>query len=167
VPTTTKEDSMRIIHPRPEQGRQTDLGVSFVDGVATVESLHPERELALLQHGFTIAPDLEVEAPFHAALGEEIIDLTALTIAELREIAAVEGIDLPAKARKDEIVALLGSISEPIPGATRNEDGSWTIEADPVPEGSEHAGPFGTAVLADGTVVGDGQSLATLPPAED
>lgn len=45
---------MRITHPRPQDGRQEDFGVTFVDGVAAVESLHPERELALRQHGFTI-----------------------------------------------------------------------------------------------------------------
>lgn len=45
---------MRIIHPRPQLGRQSALGVDFVDGIATVESLHPERELALVQHGFTV-----------------------------------------------------------------------------------------------------------------
>ncbi len=45
---------MRITHPRPQDGRQTHFDVEFIDGVATVESLHPERELALLQHGFTI-----------------------------------------------------------------------------------------------------------------
>ena len=57
---------MRIIHPRPQDGRQSDFGVEFVDGVAEVESLHPERELALLQHGFTIertAP-LDDDGPF-------------------------------------------------------------------------------------------------------
>lgn len=45
---------LRITHPRPQLGRQTDLGVAFIDGVATVDSLHPERELALTQHGFTV-----------------------------------------------------------------------------------------------------------------
>lgn len=45
---------LRITHPRPQLGRQKDLGVEFIDGVALVESLHPERELALTQHGFTI-----------------------------------------------------------------------------------------------------------------
>lgn len=43
-----------IRHPRPEAGRQVFIGVDFVDGVATVDSLHPERERALIQHGFTI-----------------------------------------------------------------------------------------------------------------
>lgn len=45
---------MLIKHPRPDQGRQKAFGVEFVDGIATVESLHPERALALTQHGFTI-----------------------------------------------------------------------------------------------------------------
>lgn len=45
---------MLIKHPRPALGRQNAFGVEFVDGVARVDSLHPERELALIQHGFTI-----------------------------------------------------------------------------------------------------------------
>ncbi|MFF3029143.1 hypothetical protein [Microbacterium sp. NPDC057944] len=45
---------IRITHPRPQAGRQTSFGVEFVDGVATVDELHPERELALLQHGFAV-----------------------------------------------------------------------------------------------------------------
>jgi len=126
---------MRINHPRPQLGRQRDLGLEFVDGVAIVDSLHPERELALRQHGYTITADPEVEAPFQAALGEEIIDLTSLTVPELREIAEQEGIELPAKALKAELVEILSRTSAPIPGATQNEDGSWTIEGQPLPDG--------------------------------
>lgn len=158
---------MRINHPRPQLGRQSGLGVEFIDGVAVVESLHPERELALRQHGYTITADPEVEAPFQEALGEPIIDLTSLTLAELRDIADTEGIDLPAKARKSEIVEILAATSKPIPGSTQNEDGSWTIEGQPIPDGTPLEGPFGTAVLTDGTVIGDGTSLATLPSTED
>lgn len=98
---------MRIIHPRPQAGRQSDLGVDFIDGIATVEALHPERERALRQHGYTIEADPEVEAPFQEALGEPIVDLNTLTIPELRDIADTEGIDLPAKALKGEIVDLI------------------------------------------------------------
>lgn len=158
---------MRINHPRPQLGRQRDLGLEFIDGVATVDSLHPERELALRQHGYGIEADLDVAAPFQAALGEEIIDLTSLTVPELREIAAQEGVELPAKALKAELVEILAATSEPIAGATQNEDGSWTIEGQPIPDGTPIEGPFGTAVLADGTVIGDGTSLATLPSTED
>lgn len=157
---------MRINHPRPQLGRQRDLGVDFIDGVAHVESLHPERELALRQHGYTIEADPEVEAPFQEAIGEPIIDLNSLTVPQLRDIAETEGIDLPAKARKDEIVEILASTSAPIPGATRNDDGSWTIEGQPVDEADIAKGPFGTATMLDGTVIGDGKSLATLPVVE-
>jgi len=125
---------MRINHPRPQLGRQRDLGLEFVDGVAIVDSLHPERELALRQHGYTITADPEVEAPFQAALGEEIIDLTSLTVPELREIAEQEGIELPAKALKAELVEILSRTSAPIPGATQDDDGSWTIEGQPLPD---------------------------------
>lgn len=156
---------MRIIHPRPEEGRQSALGVDFIDGVASVESLHPERELALRQHGYVIEADPEVEAPYQGALGDEIVDLTSLTVKELREIAEVEGVDLPAKAKRAEIVEILSALpAAPIPGATQNDDGSWTIEG--TIDGDSHDGPFATAILVDGTVVGDGESLATLPASE-
>ncbi|WP_336633589.1 MULTISPECIES: hypothetical protein [unclassified Microbacterium] len=46
--------TITIRHPRPEAGAQSFIGVGFVDGVATVDALHPERERALIQHGFTI-----------------------------------------------------------------------------------------------------------------
>lgn len=157
---------MRINHPTPQPGRQHALGVDFRDGVATVDNLHPERELALRQHGFTIEADLGVEAPFQEALGEPIIDLTALTIPQLRGIAETEGIDLPAKALKAEIVEILASTSQPIPGATQNADDSWTIEGEPIPEGTELVGPFATFERTDGTIVGDGTSLVTLDAAD-
>ncbi|WP_350351883.1 hypothetical protein ABS642_00780 [Microbacterium sp. A8/3-1] len=159
---------MRIFHPQPEVGRQSKFDVEFVDGVAAVESLHPERELAFRQHGYRIEADAEVEAPYQGELGDEIVDLTSLTVKELRDIAETEGVDLPPKARKPEIVKILSELpAEPIPGATQNEDGTWTIEGQAVPEGVELEGPFGTATLTDGTVVGDGTSLVTLPAVDE
>lgn len=127
---------MRIIHPRPELGRQTALGVDFRDGVATVESLHPERELALRQHGYLIEADLEVEAPFQEALGDPIIDLNSLTVPQLRDIAETEGVDLPAKALKPEIVEILSRRpADPIAGSDENGDGTSTVPgADETPE---------------------------------
>lgn len=158
---------MRINHPRPQLGRQRDLGLEFIDGVSIVESLHPERELALRQHGYTITPDPEVEAPFQETIGEPIIDLTSLTVPQLRDIAETEGVELPAKARKDEIIEILSRTSAPIPGATENEDGTWTIEGEPLPEGAELVGPFATFERTDGTVIGDGTSIVTLGPADE
>lgn len=57
---------MRVLHPRPELGRQTFIGVEFVDGVAVIDAPHPEVVAALLQHGFTVENELVVaedEAP--------------------------------------------------------------------------------------------------------
>lgn len=145
---------MRITHPRPQLGRQRDLGVEFRDGVAYVESLHSERELALRQHGYTIEADPEVEAPFQEALGEPIIDLEKLTRAELRRMLP-EDTDLSSKATHAELVDAVAALpATPIPGSTDNGDGSFT-----------HPG-FATVALSDGTTVGDGESLATLPTAE-
>lgn len=55
---------MRVHHPRPALGRQKFIGVEFRDGIADLpEPVHPELELALLQHGFTIEKDLVVPEP--------------------------------------------------------------------------------------------------------
>jgi hypothetical protein len=89
--------SIRITHPRPVAGRQTAFQVDFVDGWAEVESLHPERELALTQHGFIVAEVIEGTP------------LEALTKQELRDIAKDAGIELPAKATKPEIIAAINA----------------------------------------------------------
>ena len=107
---------MRITHPRPQEGHQTDFDVEFTDGVAVVESLHPERELALRQHGFAIEPDADVTEPFQEALGEPIIDLEKLTRSELRAMLP-EGTDVPAKASHRELVDVVAALpTAPIPG---------------------------------------------------
>ncbi|TQL46676.1 hypothetical protein FB562_2200 [Homoserinimonas aerilata] len=87
---------IRITHPRPQAGRQKDLGIEFRDGVAEVTELHPVREQALVQHGYAV----EVIEP-------ELIDLEALTVRELRDIADTEGIDLPKGVKKAEMVDLI------------------------------------------------------------
>lgn len=84
---------LRITHPHPQAGRQTVFGIVFVDGVATVEDLHQERALALTQHGHVIE-DIPDGTPF--------LDLT---VRELRELAQIEGIDVPKGAKKSEIVS--------------------------------------------------------------
>lgn len=85
---------MLIRHPRPLPGRQAMFDVEFVDGVAHVASLHPEREIALRQHGCVIE--------------EPTDDLEALTAAGLRDLAARRGLALPVTARsKRAIIAHL------------------------------------------------------------
>ena len=64
--------------------------------------LHPERELALKQHGFTVAEVIE---------GTRLEDMT---VAELRDIAAVEGIDLPTKGKKADIIAAINAADLPV-----------------------------------------------------
>lgn len=120
---------MRITHPRPQLGRQRALGVDFIDGVATVDSLHPERELALRQHGYGIEADPEVEAPFQEELGAPIIDLEKLTRAELRALLP-EDSDVAPRATHAELVVLVSSLpTDPIPGGIDNGDGTFTFPA--------------------------------------
>lgn len=93
---------IRITHPRPQLGRQSALGINFVDGVAEVAELHPEREQALLQHGFTVE-------------GGDIVDLNVLTKRELLDIAETEGIDVPKRATRAELVDIISRApAEPI-----------------------------------------------------
>lgn len=101
--------------PEPSTGRTKFLGVEFVDGVAHVEDLHPVRKLALIQHGYTVEHELVAET------------LESKTVPQLRAIAKQEGIDLPAKAKKADIIAALSEGSfVPIPGSIENGDGSFT-----------------------------------------
>lgn len=97
---------MRIFHPRPQPGRQKFIGVEFRDGVAEVDELHPERRTALIMHGYTIEEDSVAET----------VPLPELTVAELREIARFEGVELPTRAKKADIVAALevGRLAEDI-----------------------------------------------------
>lgn len=114
---------MRITHPRPQAGRQSDLGVEFVDGFASVDQLHPERELALRQHGYGIEADPEVEAPFQEALGEPIIDLERLTKAELLDMLP-EDADVSAKATHAELVVRVSALpAEPIADPNAVQEG--------------------------------------------
>lgn len=91
---------MRIEHPRFQLGRVTDLGIEFVDGFAEVEELHPERRLALIQHGFTI---------------DETADLAEHTVPELQEIAEERGVAVNSRAKKKDIVE---AIVEKVDAAT-------------------------------------------------
>ena len=109
---------MRITHPRPALGRQKFIGIEFRDGYAEVETLHPEVEASLLQHGYgieeTLADD-SAESPF-----------------------------------------------EPLPEA---------VEGDTKPKTSRRknskAEEFAIVEMPDGTVIGDGESIATLQPDEE
>ena len=111
---------MRIIHPHPVQGRQNFIGVEFVDGVATVDELHPETEAALVQHRFSIE--------------HEAMTLESATLAELRDLATAEGIHYPARVSKDKLIGLIESAPikqvltdgdspfEPLPEAVEGDD---------------------------------------------
>lgn len=112
---------IRITAPRLILGASKFIGIQFRDGVAQVEDLHPEIRQALEQHGYTIEEEIAAVA------------LEDLTVRELRDIAEVEGIELPARASKAELVDLI------------SRSGFAVFE-----------GP-------DGTVIGDGESIATLP----
>ena len=137
---------MRITHPRPALGRQKFIGIEFRDGVARVEELDPEVRQALGQHGYPV--EAEVAA----------VALEDLTVRELRDIAEVEGIELPARASKAELIDIISRA--PAPPAVGPDD-------EPLGEQITGEGEFAIVELADGTVIGDGESIATLQPDEE
>lgn len=117
---------IRIHTPDESVGTAKFLDVEFHDGIATVDDLHPIRELALRQHGYTVEHELDV-AP---EVEEPIFDLHDATIPQLRDYAEKHGIEIPAAARlKDDIVAVIAAAPlDPIddPLATQVVDGVVT-----------------------------------------
>lgn len=91
-------------------------GIEFVDGVATVDQLGSNTRYFLEFVGATIADsDAPTPAPDVDAPAVDDADETPLaerTVAELREIADFEGIDLPSRATKAEILNALRPESE-------------------------------------------------------
>lgn len=80
--------------PEPVVGRSVFLDVEFVDGVAEVDSLHPERARALMLHGYRVI---------------RRVSLDELNIFELRKLAGGLGVDVPARAKKPDLIAVLNS----------------------------------------------------------
>jgi len=83
-------------------------GIEFTDGVARVDVLgsHARRFFDLIGAAIIDAPESDDDAPLTAEtviVGEK--PLAELTVPELRELAKIEGIDLPAKALKPEILS--------------------------------------------------------------
>ncbi len=114
---------MKITHPAPEPGRVEFLGIEFQDGTAIVNDVHPERAAALIQHGATIAaPHIQpaqITADMIApAEGSHVVieatRLEDLTKAVLLDIAETEGIDVPAKATKAQIIAAINAAAVPV-----------------------------------------------------
>jgi len=89
---------LTITAPRPVAGRRSFIGVEFVDGVASVDSLHPERALALRQHGYAI---------------EDAADPATLALPALRALAKDRGLKLPKRADRDQILWMLSQAPEP------------------------------------------------------
>lgn len=86
---------MQVKAPRPVQGRARAFGLVFHDGYAHPDQLGDEQAAALRQHGYTIE-----DSP-------GFVDLTKLTKPELLDIAATEGVTVPPRATKAQLVDLL------------------------------------------------------------
>ncbi|MEX8058581.1 hypothetical protein [Microbacterium sp. 16-032] len=119
--------------PEPVLGQSRFLDVDFHDGVAHVEELHPIREQALIQHGYTVVQEL---------VGTKLEDLT---VAKLRQLAKDEGLDLPAKTKKPELIAALDALPVRVLSAADAETDDLTGGVVPNPGSVESDGTF-TAV---------------------
>lgn len=66
-------------------------------------------------------------AGYEVSAEEDVTLLEDMTVAQLRDYATEHHIDVPAKARKAELVDLIAAGPlEPIPGSVDNGDGSYT-----------------------------------------
>jgi len=101
---------MRVTHPRPELGRQMFLDVEFIDGTAEVLALHPERRLALEQHGFVIDDTVQPE-------------LGKMTKGALVALAEANHVDLPSRVSAKDIRGILGEKIVPPPTDVGIESG--------------------------------------------
>lgn len=174
---------MRIFHPRPQIGRQQFIGVEFHGGVAEVSELHPERRVALEQHGFLIQfDDGSASAPgdWPLALPEplspptEPTPLADLSVAELREIADFEGVEVPKGAKKADIIAALEQgkhVAITIDGEPNDVPANETltpravldiVELDPDRYEVRVLGELGLATEFDETTPRDGQEFITF-----
>lgn len=154
--------------PEPVLGQSRSLDVDFHDGVAHVEELHPIREQALIQHGYTVVQEL---------VGTKLEDLT---VPELRQLAKDEGLDLPAKTKKPELIAALDALPvrvlsaadaetddfAPIPGSVDNGDGTFTAPGVRDDSGAAVAAAQAAAVTAQ-SHADSALSIAQLNAAAD
>lgn len=91
--------SVRIVLPESEG---VTAGVNFEGGVAVVEVLSPNAREYFELVGAEIT-DEEAGDPFaDLRIGDKL--LTDCTVPELRELAQAEGLTVPAKANKQEIL---------------------------------------------------------------
>lgn len=84
----------RITAPEPFTGRIAEL--VFIEGAATAEALTGAQRLYFATHGYEVT---EAEP--------DIDPLGALTVAQLRERAEAQGIDLAGATLKADIIAAL------------------------------------------------------------
>lgn len=133
----------RIKHPRFQPGRSRSLGIEFVDGYAEVDLADkPNLSAALIQHGYSIEETLTVDGDLSGLLeasdaSGDILDLETLTVPQLRSLARIRSVDVPKRATKADLIDLISR--QP---------------AEPV--------QFAVVELPDGTIIGDGKSIATL-----
>jgi hypothetical protein len=133
----------RITHPVLTTGTvKSHFDVVFTDGAADVQ-LTPFMRDWYLNRGYKIdetpTADGDLSGLIEASdAAGDVIDLETLTVAQLRSLAGIRSVDVPKRATKAELIYAL------------------SFDVDPIPD-------FAIVELSDGTIIGDGKSLATLP----
>lgn len=95
---------MKITLPFSAPGERVVGGILFTEGVADVTVLGTHARTFFERKGATFdAVDARAEAG--------LVELTSLSRRELDDIAAVEGLEHPAKASKAELIDLISSQS--------------------------------------------------------
>lgn len=111
---------IRIVAPEYTPGRSTFLDVDFLDGVAEVDELHPVRAQALEQHGYVLTDEVGEVPSEDEVGGTAIVNLNDLTVPELRGLIG-DRAEIPAKARKPELVAIAAALP-PLPTEAERAD---------------------------------------------
>lgn len=84
----------------PDEANGVVAGIEFTDGVAEVARLSPNAEEFFRIVGASITG----ESTDPVAISGDGRELHTLNVSELRDIAAADGIEVPANARKAEII---------------------------------------------------------------
>lgn len=141
----------RIVHPRPKPGRQKFLGILFRDGFAEAD-LNPHLEQALIQHGYTVEDGSRIPS-----MPGWYADRNGATFYRAEDGSWMSpeefGADPIEIAKHLPLTPVAEPPFEPLPPADSTEK---------VSKPAKGRGRFAIIEQADGTVVGDSNSIVTL-----
>lgn len=131
---------VKIVYVPDADRRGPDL-----DRIGTIEDIDPDLARVMIGEGSAVLPDhvdgeepvrnippAEPQPTMPADVAATPEDLDGKTVPELRQLAADRGIDVPAGARKPDLMAALGAPAGPTePDATGDAYGAPAQETQP------------------------------------